>query len=397
MKRYGFTIVLFLIALLLYNCKKKENKQLASADRGDLVEVTANGSLSKSEIEERITEFPSQGWAIYDVSFYSITYRTEYMGKPIDSRGLLIIPNGIDTVDLLMYCHGTEIPSQTLGADNITPSLYTGSSKTHNDVRNMGLGWASKGFVVFLPDYIGFGLTIDKEHPYIYYPELFLSNIDGLLAVKKHLLKSNLSYDNQLFLTGWSQGGGACLSAHKYIQEQYASEFTVEASSGLAGLINFERFHDEILSLGDDDSDVMPILSWAVYAVNKFSVLKRPTDQIYSYPVYDQMSALLSPSKKPGKAFKPYFIKKVLNGEDKEYRNIIAQNSFSKGWLPVGKVFFHHGDADEVVPYSSSTDAETGLRAAGGDIKLYTYPGGKHTTELGNFIQNTFKDFSPLR
>src|SRR5690625_7846936 len=62
-----------------------------------------------------------------------------------------------------MYCHGTEIPSKILKADNITPSLYTGSMETHRDVRNMGLGWASKGFVVFIPDYIGFGITLTKD------------------------------------------------------------------------------------------------------------------------------------------------------------------------------------------------------------------------------------------
>lgn len=75
----------------------------------------------------------------------------------------------------------------------------------------------------------------------------------------------------------------------------------------------------------------------------------------------------------------------------------MVRNSFSSGWLPAGKVFLHHGDADNVVPYYCSTDTKTGLEAMGGDVTLHTYPGGGHATELGNFIQNTFNDFDPLR
>src|SRR5690625_5978304 len=116
-----------------------------------------------------------------------------------------------------MYCHGTEIPSKILKADNITPSLYTGSMETHRDVRNMGLGWASKGFVVFIPDYIGFGITLTKEHPYMYYPEMFLSNIDGLLAVKKYLTENNYPYDNQLFIAGRSEEHTSALQSRGHL------------------------------------------------------------------------------------------------------------------------------------------------------------------------------------
>lgn len=391
-----FPILISLIISLLWSCEKDE-LSLKSANRGDLIEVKTNGSLTKTEIEDRISEFSAKNWAEFDVTFLSITYRTEYMGKPIDSRGLLIIPNGIESVDLLMYCHGTEIPSKLLNVDKITPSLYKGSTDTHRDVRNMGLGWASKGFVVFIPDYIGFGLTLKKEHPYMYYPEMFISNIDGLLAVKKYLTEHNYSYDNQLFIAGWSLGGGACLSAHKYIQEQYPTEFTIAGSSSLAGVLNYEKYHDESLKFGDKKLDVMPIISWSIYSINKFSSLKRPTDQIYSYPVFDQMSSIIIPSFQPNKVFKPYFLSKILDGTDTSYRTNLSQNSFSKNWTPTGKVFLHHGDADKVVPYFNSTDAKTGLEESGGEVKLYSYPGGDHDTELGNFIQNTFNDFNLLK
>lgn len=383
------------ITLALVSCKKKE--KLEPGFRGQLLESSLNGTLSRSEIIDRITELDGNSVALYDVKFYSITYRTEYQGKPIDSKGLLLIPEGVDTVHLLMYCHGTELPSKLIGADNVTPSLYTGSKDTHNDVRNMGLGWASAGYVVFIPDYIGFGHTLGKDHPYIYFPELFKANIDGLLASKSFVTDKSLTYNNNLFIAGWSQGGGACLSAHKYIQENYSSDFNVIASSSLAGLTNVVLFTDNVMKKQDENLTVLPILSWGIYSINKFSSLKRPTDQIYSYSVFDQMSSILTPSSKPSEIFNHVFLSGITNGSDIEFRNTLIANSFHEGWRPVGKVFLHHGDADNVVPYYISESVKTGLTASGGDVTLYTYPGGGHATELGNFIKNTLTDFNLLK
>lgn len=390
-------IIYLPLALFLFSGCEKE-VAFMPAERGELMESSLNGSLDAGEIEKRITELDPEDVVRYGVRFYSLTYRTEYQGKPVNSTGLLIIPEGVTEARLLMYCHGTEIPSRLLGSENIAPSPYKGSTDTHRDVRNMGLGWASAGYVVFLPDYIGFGLTADKDHPYIYFPELFKANIDGLLAAKSFLLsRTDLVYDQNLFITGWSQGGGACLSAHKYIQEQYGDEFRVVASSSLAGLSNVMWYVSQFIRSRGSNKLVLPILSWGVYAINKFSSLRRPTDQIYSYPVYDEMSSLIVPSLNPERVFNHLFMAGVITGSDTEVMSILEDNSYNKGWKPEGKVFLHHGDADDLVPIAVSQTVLEGLKNEGGDVTLYRYEGGKHDTELGNFIKNTLADFNLLK
>lgn len=386
-----------ILFLTLSNCSKEEIV-LHPAERGAILEVVERGSLSQAEVVARMNELDGSVVAQHDVTFYSITYRTRYMGDPFDTRGLLIIPQGVDTANLLMYTHGTELPSRILGAENISPSNYAGETDTNRDVRNMGLGWASAGYVVFMPDYIGYGISIGTDHPYMYMPEMFVSNVDGLLAAKSYLQNNtDLYYDNRVFLTGWSQGGAASLSTHRYLQEDYASDFNVLGSSHLAGPHNFERFHDDMMGRGGEDVTIMPIFSWAVYSVNKFSELKRPTDQLYNYPVFDQMSALFTPSSDPNEVFRAYFRTNVLNGEDQAYREVLQRNSNHSGWLPTGKVILHHGEDDQIVPYYCSTDTRDALTAAGGDVAFYSYPGGGHTTELGNFIVNTTTEFNQLK
>ena len=389
-------LLAFFVILTLLNISCSKENDFKPATRGKLLESTLNGNLSKSEIISRITEFEGNDIALYGAKFYSITYRTEYLGKPIDTKGLLILPVDVDTVRLIMYCHGTEIPSALLGADKITPSSYKGDLKTHRDVRNMGLGWASAGYAVFIPDYVGYGLTLGKDHPYLYFPEMFLSNFDGLLAVKSFIAETELVYDNRLFLAGWSQGAGAALSAHKYIQEKHSSFFTVVATSGLAGPYNFEKTAIETLKKRDEEVAILPIISWGIYSLNKFSSLKRPTDQLYAYPVFDQLSSVLTPSNKASNVFNNVFLSNVLNGTDVLFVNELKNNSFHQNWVPTGKVFLHHGDADRVVPYYNSKDAYDGLTAAG-DVIFYTYSGGDHDTELGNFIIKTLNDFNLIR
>ena len=390
-------ISVIVIVLMLASCNKNDDPVTGNYKRGDLITTKEGGSLTKAQVIDRVTELDASGFALYDVTYESITYRTQYMGKAIDSRGLIILPKNVSTVHLLLYCHGTELPSERLNVEKITPSLFDGGTSDFGDVRNMGLSWATAGFAVFIPDYIGFGLTLGKDHPYVYYPEMFVSNIDGLLAVKELLQQKGLPYDNRLFLAGWSQGAGAAVSAHKNIQESYAADFTVVASSGLAGPYNFNRFAESFLERKNEKLDALPIFSWGLYSLNKFSSLQRPTDQLYSYPVYDQFSSILVPSGRPAEVFSEYFLKHWENGSDTAFKNILTTNSFHSGWKPIGKVFLHHGDNDSLVPDYNTTDAFTGLTNAGGDIKKYIYPGGTHTSELGNFISNTLIDFNLLR
>lgn len=398
MKKANVMLLGMFVLLIINACKKETTLQ--PRDRGSLIEFEEKGRLTVNQIKDIVDKLPVQGIATHGVTYYSLTYRTDYYGEPMDTKGLLMVPDKIDTAYLIAYFKGTQLPLNILDfydSKKTTPSYYDGGKENFQEIRNMGLTWASAGFVVFMPDYIGYGNTLNREHPYMYYPEMFKANIDGLLAAKKFIADKGLKYDNRIFLSGWSQGGGACMSAHRYIQENFSSQFTVVASSGLSGPYHFSRFIDEILSKKDEDSKISNIFSWNMYAMNKFSEVHRPTDQLFAYPVFDQFAALFSPSKKPSEILNSYFLSKILNGKDTQFRTLLTRNTFSEGWTPVGKVFLHHGDADDIIPYFNSVDARNGLTAAGGNVKLYTYPGGTHDSELGNYILNTLNDFNALK
>lgn len=391
------------VCLLLFAgaCTKKKVYP-DTHNRGTLIDAVYKGHLTAGEIAAHADKVSNAGQLVSGgVRYYALTYRTVYKGEPIDSRGLLLVPDDADTTYFLAYFHGTHLPVN-LGAfyqsARTSPSNYNGGSTDFLETRNIGLIWASAGFTVFLPDYIGFGATTDKEHPYLVFGEMFRSNIDGLLAAKHFIKEQGTVYDDRIFLSGWSQGGGACLSAHRYIQEQYAGDFKVVASSGLAGPYNFKGFIDTILQKREERLNINNIFSWGVYSLNKFSPeLKRPTDQIFSYAVYDQYAAIFPPSQVPARILNEFFLSHIMDGTDQAFAAVLQQNTFHEGWKPEGRVFLHHGAADNVVYYFNSVHARDGLRAAGGHVTLYSYPDGTHDSEVGNYVSNTLKDFKALQ
>lgn len=383
--------------LFTQSCKKED--LYSSLSRGAIISSEQVGSLTKAEVVARCDRFDASGVATHDVKLYSIDYRTEYMGKPAKTRGLLIVPEGIDSLVLVNYTHGTLFPLNVKVVNSSLPSNYRGEAEVEYfiETRNIALPLASNGFAVFMPDYIGFTNSSEKEHPYVYYPELFNAVLDGIRAAKNFIRINEHPEDKRVFLAGWSQGAGAAISTQKFLEEQYANEFDVVAASGLAGPYNFAKFMGFVFENKTETFEYLNIYSWALYTINKFSSLKRPTDQLFSYPVYDQMSAILVPSKIPEKVLNNYFLHRISSGKDVQMFEVINRNSFHEGWLPKGKIFLHHGDADDIVPYFNSEDAKAGLTAAGGDVTLYTYPGGNHETEVGNFTSKTIEDFNLLK
>lgn len=384
-----FTILLFV------SCK--ENIENPIIQRGELLCAEKTIEISATEIPEIIGDSFPNSLATYDVEGYKITYGTIYGDEPILSQALLLIPKNISRVHLVAYFHGTNIPIKALGSERKIPSKYDGDKKDWKEVRWCGVTLATSGFCVLLPDYIGYGITENKEHPFIYYPELFKANIDALLATKKFFQKQKINYNNDLFLAGWSQGAGAALSAHRYIEEDYTDEFKIIASSNLAGPYNFTHFIEDVFSNANKHYRAAGLYSWAGYVLNKFSGTNRPLDQIFKIPVYDQMSAFNILTSKPADLFRDYFIANILNGDDELFRAAILENSFHSGWTPKGFVYLHHGTADDIVPYFNSKDAFDNLNKESENVFFYSYENATHDSHVDEYIKQTISDFNKLR
>jgi pimeloyl-ACP methyl ester carboxylesterase len=168
----------------------------------------------------------------YHVSAYKITYYTESASEgTIQVSGLLVMPwklcGGPVNVPILSLQHPTQV-ERKYSPSNIKildPELTV----------PVALAIASTGYIVVAADYPGMGIDYGV-HPYCQ-ESIALSVIDMIRAGRdaKKLAWMNTTWNNQLFLMGYSEGGYVTMVTARELQENHADEFTVTAVAPLDG------------------------------------------------------------------------------------------------------------------------------------------------------------------
>lgn len=145
----------------------------------------------------------------YDVDNYAITYTTtDPFGQPDTATGLLCVPQETDLVfPMAVYNHGT--------VDRRDAVL----SVEGNQERLVAQGLAAYGFITVAPDYLGLGGS-DGVHPYLHAATEASAGLDMLIAVRAWLDEQEIARNDQVFVTGYSQGGHASMALHKVLESR---------------------------------------------------------------------------------------------------------------------------------------------------------------------------------
>lgn len=161
----------------------------------------------------------------FAVQYVTIVYQTiDPYGNSSMASGGLFIPVATSSLPILSLQHGTEVKRENVASTSPLSSVEA----------TTGLLTGSMGYVTAVPDYIGFGVSTAK-HPYIHAGSLSTEVIDFLRAVKTYCEQNNISLNDQLFLTGYSEGGYVSLATQKEIEQNYSGEFQITAVAPLAG------------------------------------------------------------------------------------------------------------------------------------------------------------------
>jgi Secretion system C-terminal sorting domain/Secretory lipase len=204
------------------------------------------------------TELTLQFFSAFNngVDLYKILYTTtDINGQPDTASGLLIVPDEPEFVyPLLCYQHGTvdsrwDVPSELAGGYELAMAL------------------SGKGYVVVAPDYLGLG-EARGLHPYVHAETEARAAIDMLYAAREYdEAHEDVSINEQLFLTGYSQGGHAAFAAHKYLQQNFSDDFTVTASAPMSGPYSVsEKMID--FTLGDQEYGFVAYIAWTSLSYN---------------------------------------------------------------------------------------------------------------------------------
>lgn len=140
---------------------------------------------------------PNQNVDLYQIHYAS----TNTAGESTLLSGLVALPVSSLDGGLIVYDHATQL-SQISGAPS-TPS---------GEACMIITALAGKNRILAMPDYLGFGINNDL-HPYPLGPYNAPAGIDIITAARElaQQLRPGLSLGSQVFVTGYSEGGGNAL------------------------------------------------------------------------------------------------------------------------------------------------------------------------------------------
>jgi pimeloyl-ACP methyl ester carboxylesterase len=377
-------LVLYCVVLLfLFSCKKEPLTDFLILDRVEKTET-----IDKYTLATRLKQDPNS--TLYKmlpnkrIHIVKIVYHTtDPSGNPILASGAIFYPEAdasftkLGTILGVHYTYGAnyEVPSEKMAVTEGLFSLF--------------------GYAVVAPDYIGYGASKDKVHPY--YDVLSTGQVcaDMLLAAKEYFASVSRKMSHKVTVMGYSQGGQASLSFLKFVetQELYRDAFVIDqvfAGGGAYDLIkSYDTFVKKdyssqpvtipLLVLGLNYGDSLnldltkmfaePLLSnYEEWIISK----KYTTDEVSAKMGETQLTKIMAPE-----AFD------TTNPNTIKFRKSLKNNSlivYGKitDWVPKAKITLLHATKDTIVPYENTESAYTAFRAAGCNVTKHDIPDKDH-------------------
>ena len=388
--RIRLFFVLFSVAavVIMQSCREKaadpfaDNTWLVSADRV----VTMTESNVQTMIVVLGNKYPEIKPIKEDVKsgiiVYSVKYNTTFQGENIVASGLVAIPDAVGSYPVLSFQNGTNTVYSAAPSVNPLNTLY-----------QMVEFVASTGYVVMIPDYIGFGASKDIFHPYLHKESTVRSIVDMMYALKEFDadVAKDATFLNEYYLLGYSQGGWATLALLHAMENDYASDFTVKGCCCGAGPYDISYFNSYVL--GQTTYPMPSFLAYIAKAYSDHGFFTNPLSDLFQ-PAYvtaintyfdgmhstTQINAALTTD--IASLFKADYISGYASdAKFQSVRDALAENSI-EAWNTSVPLLFTHGTADIYVPPVISENMHNAMIAAGTNSSICTYitiPDKDHT------------------
>ena len=301
------------------------------------------------------------------------------------ASGAVFVPDIKNPLPVLNYNHGTYFPSQEYNAPSY---LHSGSELL------LGKLFSGVGYLVVMPDYLGYGTTKNIKHPYGAYHVIARSVVDMLYAVKELCYKNNIALSGKNFLSGWSEGAAVALATIKELEENHKGQFTPAATVINAGPYYSSGFVHYILD-AEKPLTYMSSYVWILQSYNQIYHINKPADYYFNEPAATDLKygPEVYISHDPKKLFTETFRRNYKAGKDTALQSALKDNDLWN-WKPLSKVVFCHGDKDDYVPLFNSEKAYTTMKAKGADVTLNVFKGHTHSSGIFNFVQQAFATFT---
>ena len=304
------------------------------------------------------------------VDVYEIIYESIWPdGSPVKASGLYFVPKNEKPAPTVIYHHGTSLVKDRkvrLGGEQSISVLFSAS-----------------GYAVVWPDYFGLGKG-ERRHLYVHAESEAIASIDMMRSVRELNKTIGVKLSDQLFITGYSQGGHAAMATHKYMQEKFPDEFQVTASSPMSGPYDISGVQGEVMFAEYSHPGYLPYLLYGYNEVYQMypdinQLFRSPYDTLLE-PMYDGTHGFKEVNKVlpavPKEMMKEEVIEAFLNDADPRLKEALQDNDVYD-WAPEAPTQICYCKADEQVSYKNALVAYYTMKENGADRVVLRHSGKK--------------------
>lgn len=305
--------------------------------------------------------------AQYSVQVYTIQYQTHYLDSLITVSGLVCMPSADYEFPVISFQNGTNTEHDNAPTENPFNQNYI-----------MLQIMASNGYIILIPDYVGFGSSENLLHPYYHRNTTNNAVIDMIHALDELEIKNDVlsGSNDEVYLMGYSQGGWATLSVLDEIENGEATEIQVAAASCGAGAYNLMTMADYIFEVGTYPGPLY--LPYFIYSQMDMGLLVDPLTKYFKSPYAENIPQMFNGSYSNSEVNSQLTSQiadlvtddlavNYQTGQNfSKLRELLNENTVS-AWNSDVKIRFYHGTSDLTVPsqqssaiYQSFIDAGTG-------------------------------------
>lgn len=386
--------LLFCFSLLLFSCKKTlpENPSIVYETLGNTyVSHRYKDRLTTTQLKDRLNAiYPNADTFIqplYDVIVYRVFYKThDFQNNEIIASGLIYIPE-IKNYYCPVVCfqHGTaiqkqEVPSISADMNYYVPFIF--ASET--------------GTIVCAADYIGLGFSEGVHH--FYEPSEEANAVVDMLGSVQALINKTvrfITFNNEVFLMGYSQGGHATLAAQRKIESTYFKQFMLKASAPMASWFSFEKSTQLNVLKNNVSYSFSGAYAYLINSLQQTNPFAASYSAIFNPPFDSLTSVLFDGTKSTGyvntkypeqisSTLRPDFRNELINNPSANFIQAAKKYDIINEWAPKVETRFYHSITDEIAFYDNSEIAFTTLKNNGGNVSLINL--GNYTHFEANII-----------
>ena len=313
-------------------------------------------------------------------------------GEPVTLSGKIYLPQNGHPKRIVLQAHYTILANSECPSECDMPDIVL----------------REKGYALVLPDYLGYGISRERNHPYLHYELTAQNTVDMYLAAKQFLERMDRKPENDsIVIVGFSQGAQTAIATLRLLEMNYP-EVPVKQCFAGSGPYDVARTYD--VSIAQNDAGIpftIPMLimgtSWA-YDLNLNPALlmrKKTIERAEKYLFTKEHSATevvllnrIGASKKVSKYMTKEGMDKTQPETQRLYAGLLRSSIVHVGehdtilgeWTPRAPIFLLHSSQDRCVPIENSESLRLMLEKKGVKAEYDFGKYGDHISSMVRFL-----------